>query len=185
MDCTSRIVFGIAVQPFFQIDAPVLAERRDRLPRARIDGAQEMIAREQQPPVGAVLALPIIDPAVGDHFGVRVRRKRPDLFARRRVQRDDRVVLGQNVHHAVHHERIEGVLVVVAGRIRPGDLQLAYVGSIDLGQRGVLRGVGCAPVVAPGFVVLRKERERRQKQQDSGREDGEHSFHDASLAAGH
>ena len=83
---------------------------------------------------------------------------RPDLFARRSVQRNDRVVLREHIHRVVDYERVEGVLVVIARRIRPGDLQFAYVGSINLAQRGVLRCVRSAPIVFPASVVLRKER---------------------------
>ena len=56
----------IAIQALFQIDAPVLAKRGNRLARARIDRAEEVIAGEQEPSVVSVLALPIIDAAVRD-----------------------------------------------------------------------------------------------------------------------
>ena len=97
-----------------------------------------MVAGIQQPPVGAVLAFPVVDAAVGDDGRARLRRMRPDLGAGGRIQSDDGIVAGEDIHHAVCDQRIEEVFVVVAGGINPGDFEFAHIGAIDLRQRGIL-----------------------------------------------
>ena len=53
----------------------------------------------------------------------------PDLLAGRGVERDQRVVPSQHVHHVVDDDGIEAGLRV---RIEPRDLELADVGLLDL-----------------------------------------------------
>ena len=45
------------------------AEGQNEFAGAGIDGLQEIVAGEEQAPVGVILTLPIIDAAVGDQFG--------------------------------------------------------------------------------------------------------------------
>ena len=70
----------------------------------------------------------------------------PQLLAGRRVERDERVAVAAAVDGAADDERVE---VGLAGRIRPGDLELADVGLGDLGRGDEPRAVGAAGVVAP------------------------------------
>ena len=79
-----------------------------------------------------VLAFPVIDPPAGDDGCARLRRVDPHLLARGRIQRDDRIVVRENEHDSIHDNRVEVVLVVVSGRIGPGDFEFTYIGAIDL-----------------------------------------------------
>ncbi len=93
----------------------LVAERFDRLAGGGIDGGQEPGVDEEQPAIRPVGALPVIDPTVADGALVLVR---PDFLARRRVERDERHVLREDVHHAVDDDRVETVRPGVAGRNR-------------------------------------------------------------------
>ena len=165
VDCTSVKRLRIAAQAFLPDRRAVVAERRNRLPGAGIDRAQQVIAGKQQPPVGAILALPVIDAAVGDDSDVGAGRVGPDLLAGRGIQGDDGVVLRQHVQDAVDHDGLKEILVVVAGRIGPGDLQFGDVGAIDLLERGVLGGIGRAAVIAPSGIGLGRKGMRQTGEQ--------------------
>src|SRR5271168_3898445 len=129
-----------------------------------------MVGGKQQPPVRPVFALPIIDPAVYQSC-VRFRRMRPDLSAGGRIQRDDGIILGENVYDSVNNDRVERVRLIVAGWETPSDLKLRNVGSIDLSKRGILRRIGRASVIAPGLVILRYQMWRGNQQRGERREE--------------
>ena len=143
---------GVAIQSLFQIHAACVAKSENQPARPRINGVQKMVARKQQPPVLPVFALPVVDSAIGDDGGVRFRGMRPNLGAGGGVQRDDGIVPGQNVHHAVYDDGVEGVRIVVAGRIAPGHFELTDIGAIDLRELRILSRIRSAPVVAPACV---------------------------------
>ena len=151
----------VAIQALFEIDTPILPKRVDRLARARIDRAEKVIAGEKEPSVVSVLALPIIDAAVRDYLGIRLRSMRPDFFARRRVERHNGVVFGKNIDRSTGHKRIEEVLVVIPGRVFPRDFQLMDIRLVDLLQRGVLRSIRGSAVIGPCRMVLAKQGERQ------------------------
>ena len=50
--------FGIAIKTLLQVDAPAFTERSDELARAGVDGAERMIAGEEQVTMSAVLGFP-------------------------------------------------------------------------------------------------------------------------------
>ncbi len=78
----------------------------------------------------------------------------PDFLSSRGVERDDRILPRQNIHHPIHHEGVEEIRTSIGGGICPRDLQLTYIGTVDLAERGILRGVRAAAIVAPGCVRL-------------------------------
>ena len=115
LDCTRPTVDGSRpAKPFFQVDRALVAERDDRLAGDGIDRFEELVALIEQPPVLAILALPVVD-AAGRHALQPL--VDPDLLARRRVERHQRVVPRQHVHDVVDDDRAEHVREVVAGRI--------------------------------------------------------------------
>src|ERR1017187_3084402 len=144
---------GVASQPRFQIDAAALAKRQYRLAGPRIDRPQEVVAGKQQAAVGAVLALPVVDPPVGDNPRVRTGRIRPHFLACPGVQRDDGVALSQHIHPLVDDDRIEGVLRAIPRRVNPGTLQSVHVRALNLPESGVLRGIGASRIVPPRQVL--------------------------------
>jgi hypothetical protein len=73
----------------------------------------------------------------------------PDLLARGSVQRDDRIIVRQNVDHAMRFERVEQIVIGVARGKCPRNLQIARVRSVDLSKRRVLPGIGRSPIIAP------------------------------------
>ena len=136
----------IAAEAFTQVDGAVGAERQDRLARPRVDRLEEAVALEEQPPVAAVLALPVVDAARRHALQLRVD---PDLLAGRRIERHERVVAREHIRDVVDDDRAELVGRVVVGRIAPRGPKLADVVPRDLRQRAVLRAVRAAAVVAP------------------------------------
>ena len=87
-----------------QIDPPVRSEGSDELARPRVDLLEEAVDREDQPPVGSIGALPVVEAPVGRCIR---QGPRPARLPRGRVERHDRVVLADDVHHVVHHQRPE------------------------------------------------------------------------------
>ena len=98
----------------------------------------------------SVLALPVVD-AVGGDAASRVLVS-PDLLPRRGIERDDRIVLREDVHDVVDDERVEEIVGRIAGWVRPGDFQRGDVRAVDLRERRVLRLIRSAAVVAPRRV---------------------------------
>ena len=138
------------------VDEPVLAERLDERAVGGVDRAEAAAGIEQQPPIGSIGALPVGETALGGLLG-----RRPHRLPGRRVERDDDALRAGDVHHAVDDDRVEGQARGVAGhRIEPDPLEPADVGPVDLGERGILHGVGRAAVVPPRRVG-RRDRPRR------------------------
>ncbi len=164
----------VAIQAGAQIGAAVVAEAVDGLAGAGVESGEESAVDVEQAPVGAVLALPIIE-AAGSH-GARVGMN-PYLFAGGRVQsRDDGACLGtspaaglggcasglsdgrrgrraglKNIHYAVDHDGVEDKCAGPGG-ITPNHFQLFYVGFGDLLERGILRGIGAPQILGPGGI---------------------------------
>ncbi len=83
---------------------PLVPKRRMASPPRASICLQIAVDAENQPPILAVLALPVVDPArlhAGQAF------VDPDLLARRRVERDERVVPPGDVDDVVDDDRIE------------------------------------------------------------------------------
>ena len=114
-----------------QVDAAVVAEARDGGARARVDFREEARVEIEEPAVGSVHALPIVHAARTDGALVRMR---PELFARRGIERDDLVLAREHVHHTVHDDRVEDE-ASLAGREGPCHLELGDVRLVDLLQR--------------------------------------------------
>lgn len=137
----------IATESYPEIDQPVGAERQYRLARAGVDFLQMVVDREDEPPILPILALPVGDAAARQTRKVLVD---PDLLARCGVERDERAVPRQHIHHVVDDDGVEDVGAGVAGRIDPGDLQLADVGLRGLIERDEMRRIRAAAVGPPG-----------------------------------
>ena len=120
----------------------------DRLAGARVQRRQHAGVQVEQPAVVAVVALPVVDAARRDGAFVRTR---PQLAARRRVERDDLVVACEHVHDVVDDDGIEDEAALADGEA-PRDLELRDVRLVDLVERRVLRRVAAAAVGAPGGV---------------------------------
>src|SRR5207249_409980 len=103
-----------------------LTEGANRLAAFRVDRLHVAVDREDQPPVLAVGAAPVVEAAARDAVQSLVD---PDLLARRWIERDERVVPAQHVHQAVDDDGIEAGLPVW---IEPGHLELAHVRLVDL-----------------------------------------------------
>ncbi len=149
---------GIAPDALAQIDQAVGAERQDRLAGRGVDGLEVVVDLEDQPALAAVGALPVVDAAPGDAAQTGVD---PQLLARRRIERDKRLVLRQHVHRGAGDDGIELVDVVVADRVGPRDRQAGDVLRRDLREVDELRGVGAAAVVLPLARCLRSARRAR------------------------
>ena len=87
-----------------QIDRAVFAERQDRLAGRGVNRLQVAVDREQQPLVLAVGALPVVDAARDDAAEPLVD---PQLIAGRGIERDQRVVPPEQIHHVVDDDRVE------------------------------------------------------------------------------
>ena len=115
-----------------------------------------------------VLALPVVEPAIGRRaFG----RERPDFFARRRVEREHRAVFADHIHHVVDDERAEGEAPGRARRrMEPLQLELVDVALVDLLQRGILRPLDAAARLAPGRIQPRARLAAHDRELRSGRD---------------
>ena len=102
LNCVDRL--RIAAQTLFEVDAAIVAEGIDRDSGACVDLLQIVVDRENEPAVGAVLTLPIIEAAVGGSgFG----RMRPDLASGCGIERFDCAVFPDEIHHIVDDQRTE------------------------------------------------------------------------------
>ena len=102
-----REVLRVAPQPIAEIDHAVFAKLRDRLTGTSINLLQEIVEGEQQPAIGSVCTLPVVDSAKWEECTFHVGGVHPQLFTRCGVKRDDGVIFGQNIHHVVDDNRIE------------------------------------------------------------------------------
>jgi hypothetical protein len=138
--------FG-ARQSLSQIDDAALAKGADRLAAFRVDRLHVAVDGEDQPSILAVRASPVVDAAARDAVQTLVD---PDLLARRRVERDERIVPAQHVHRPVGDDRVEASLAV---RIEPGDFEPANVRPGDLIEIDEVRIGGVAAEVGPPLVI--------------------------------
>src|SRR5690349_9371055 len=76
----------------------------------------------------------------------------PPFLPRHCVERNNGVVLGQNVHGAVDHGRVKEVVALFPSEISPDDLELLHIILIDLREWGILLGPGAAQIGWPGRV---------------------------------
>ena len=77
----------------------------------------------------------------------------PDLGACSSIERDNGVVLADDVHQVVDDDGIGAVAeAVIAGGIEPHLFQLCGVAPIDLLEGRVLRGIRSSEVTLPGGV---------------------------------
>ena len=143
-----------------QVDEAVGAERQDRLAGPCVDRLKEGTGDQEQPPVAAVVALPVVDAASGEVRDVLVN---PDFLAGGRVERDERVVPSEHEDEILDGDRIEPRFGV---RVEPRDLELVQVGLPDLVEVGEVRAVRAAEVVPPPFVAA--GREERARGDDGG-----------------
>ena len=133
-----------------QIDAAVLAERRDRLARPRVDGGEVAGVEVEEPPVRAVRALPVVH--------ARGRRSRPGSGC---VQISFPVAASSATMALpvpwtyITPSTTSGLNVMVpVDRIGPGHLELRHVRLVDFLERAELRGVRATAVGFPGRVGL-------------------------------
>ena len=144
----------IALQSLAKIHDAILAKTRDREPGGGVDFLQIAVDRENQPPVFAVLAFPIVDAAAvyAAQAGVD-----PDLLSRCGIQRNYRTIASQPIHHVVDDDRVESCF---SGWINPGNFHLADVGLGDLFALDVMRTVRPSTVVRPRYVLAVRKRQR-------------------------
>ena len=161
----------IAAESLPQIDQPVVAERQNRFSCSRVDLLEVVVDREDQPPILAVLALPIRDAARCQARQVLVD---PDLLAGGCVERHERAVPRQHVHDVVDDDRIEHIGTIVAGRIDPGDFELVHIGLVDLLEIDEVRGIRSAAVVLPRLVVLTGVRGLADRDEDEAQQRSSH-----------
>src|SRR5690606_25707502 len=138
---------------------------------ARVDRADESLVEEHQPPVRAVGALPVVDPARPDAPGGLAL---PQLAPGRGIERGDLPAAGLHVHRAVDDDRVELRRCALAGRVFPDDFEFGDVLGRDLGEGRVLRAVRTAEVLVPAEVVGFRRRRMQggerggEKQEASG-----------------
>ena len=78
----------------------------------------------------------------------------PDLFSRRRIESNQRIVACQDIHHTIHDDGIEIVNVVVTSLVGPSHLELVDVRFGDLVYGDIVRVVGTSAVIFPSLAVL-------------------------------
>ena len=107
-----------------------------------------MVDLENQPPVLAVFAFPVIDAQAGDGAQAGVD---PDFLSGGGIERNDRVVPAVDVHDAVDNDRIHRRASV---EVRPGHLELLDVALLDLVESRKPGRVRAPAEILPGFVIL-------------------------------
>ena len=138
------IVAGSRSRPTRRSTWPSVPNDVIALAGLRVDLLQHVAGAEDQAAIAAVRALPVVHAADVEAVDAGVR---PQLACRWRHRARRTQSLGAAaVDDAAHDERVE---VGLAGRVGPGDLQLADVGLGDLRRRDEPRAVGPAGVVAP------------------------------------
>ena len=122
---------------------------------ARVDLLEEVVGAEDQAPVGAVLALPVVHATAVEALNALVD---PDLLAGGRIERHERTVRAQAVDDPAHDERIE---VGLARRVRPRHLKLTHIVLGDLLRGHESGAVGTTGVVTPLALRLARDRQPR------------------------
>src|SRR4029453_18547093 len=143
---------GVAIQADAQVDAAIHAERGNAPSGLRVDLLEHVVRAEDQAPVGAVAALPVVDPSTVESLHALVA---PDLLSGRRVQRHERSIRAATVNHAA---RDDGIEVGRPGLVRPRHFELLNVGRRDLGRGDETGAVRTAAVVTPFMWMLAGDR---------------------------
>src|SRR5207244_9482565 len=113
-----------ARDPFPQIDAAILAERRNRDAGAQVDLLHIIVGGEDQPPVGAVFVLPVIEAPVGRASFHRVR---PGRLSGRGIESADGAVFPTDVLDAVTDRGVEAESPLrTARRLERAGLKLCH-----------------------------------------------------------
>ena len=138
----------VAVEADAQVDAAIGAEARIVSPVFASIAVRMPGVDVEQPLLAAVGAAPVVHAARADgaFVGVRPAARGP---SRRRARRSSGPSRART--SCRRRQRIEEVVLV--GRIRPRDFELADVALVDLRERRVLRRVGAAEVLVPAFEV--------------------------------
>lgn len=137
----------LAPEALAQIDDALGAEREDGLSRRRIDLLEVVVHRKDQPPILAILALPVVHAA---RCHSRHAVVDPDLFSALRVEGNDGAIASAPVDRAAHDDRIGSGL---AERIGPGDRQPVDVRFVDTSRAKEPGAVSSAGVIRPPEVV--------------------------------
>ena len=146
----------ITAEAVEQRDAPVRAERRNRLAGARVERVEALSGRHQDAAV--VTSFPEHHPAVhAKRAGAGTGGKRvedPQLTAGRRIEREGLQLRRRGIEHAVDDNRVAldlraVVRLRVARAVGPRHLQAADVAGVDLVESRELPMAGIAAVHRP------------------------------------
>src|SRR5580658_6923507 len=117
-------ILDVSTQALSQVDTAVVAKRVDRHAGKRVHFLEVAVNGENNPPVGPVLALPVIESPISR---CTFQRMRPDLFPSGRVEGHDRRAASHHVHNALHDQRAECESAARPWRlVSPCQLKLAY-----------------------------------------------------------
>ena len=144
---------GRAPEPLAQIHETVYAEARNRLTCSCVELLQVAARRKDDAAIRSILALPVVEPAIGRRaFG----REGPDFLTGRRIEREHRAIFADHIHHVIHDKGAEGEAPCGARRwMEPLKLELIHVGFVDLPERGILRSFDAASWLAPRRIQPR------------------------------
>ena len=170
---------GVGVEPEAQIDAALLAERRDGRARVGVERIQVRPGPHQDALVGALG--PVGDAAIHPDrvraiaAGLREGIEDPLLRARGRIECEDLQLGRRGIEHAVDDDRVALDLravvgAAIAGPVGPGDLQARDVGRSDQVGGRVLRVRGVGAVRAPVDLRDTRLRPRMSTGQNDDRE---------------
>src|SRR6185312_309823 len=136
----------IAPQILAEINAPILAEAGNRLSCFRVQRIYKIHnARED----ARVIATSPIGKSPVRLAPIGSRIKLPQLFPCRRIERKYFLQRRNPIKHAIHNNGTALKPALLAGVIRPRNLQVFHVLTIDLGKRGVMRIVRAASIRWP------------------------------------
>ena len=140
----------ITAQTLAQVHEAVVAESENRLTGLRVKLLDLVVDLEDETTVLLVLTFPVVDAPLGDALETFVN---PDLFARCGIHGYQRCIARQNVHHTINDDGVEHIRTVVLRGISPRNLQLTYVGLIQLLQIHKVGVIGATPEICPlGFL---------------------------------
>ena len=135
-----------------QVEDAAVAEALDQAAVGGVERDQVLAVGVEEPPLGAVL--PPHEAALG--VAGKLQIAAPDLLARGGVEREGVEMGREGVEHPVDDQgaRVHrGAGAPGFARVvDPGDLELAHVVPVDLGQRAVVPASGVAQVHGPVFV---------------------------------
>ena len=142
----------ITVQITVQIDAPAVAECRDRFAGAGVERVHIAGDRSIDAPVVSTVA-PVHQPAIRS-LPPDARVERPQVLAGRRAQRERLVRRRHRVEHTIDHDRLRLQTARLAAVVEPRLFELLHVGAVDLVETRVANLLGAAAVRAPAAVGL-------------------------------